>query len=209
MARNTARTATTPRSTRSTALSTPRARSPKPDDGSRLAPGSNPRRNGEPPKGREDTMTRLYVGAGLSRTAVYGLPLNPRHLLEELAGASFCVSFATRDKLGPQLDDAIRLVGDDGILLIDNGAFSLHKRGISTRTEDYQIAYEAWAQDILDRCPQAVAILPDIIDGNVEENWRLVCESSLDYERCMPVWQRTDQLPTAYVRRLLRLRGYR
>src|SRR5215472_1705444 len=57
MARNTARTATTPRSTRSTALSTPRARSPKPDDGSRLAPGSNPRRNGEPPGEEEEAIT--------------------------------------------------------------------------------------------------------------------------------------------------------
>src|SRR5215471_19334259 len=96
----------------------------------------------------------------LTKTAVYGLPLNPRHLLEELAGSSFCVSYATRQKLGPQLDDAIRLVGEDQILLVDNGAFSMFKQGVSTRDEEYQDAYEAWAIDILDRCPQAIAVIP-------------------------------------------------
>lgn len=61
----------------------------------------------------------------MEKTTVYGLPLNPKHLLEQLNGSSFCVSYYTRDKLGSQLDDAIRLVGQDGILLVDNGAFSL------------------------------------------------------------------------------------
>lgn len=130
----------------------------------------------------------------LEKTSVFGLPLNPRHLLEELAGASFCVSYATRDKLGSQLDDAIRLVGQDGILLVDNGAFSMHKQGISTRDESYQEAYEIWAQEILDRCPQAIAVLPDVIGGTEAENAELINTSMLDYDRAMPIWHMHESL---------------
>lgn len=122
------------------------------------------------------------------KTAIYGLPLNPAPLLNELAGASFCVSYGTRDRLGKQLDDAIRLVGQDGVLLVDNGAFSMHKQGVSTRDEAYLEAYEAWAQAILARCPQAIAVIPDVIGGTVEENWDLVCTTQLDLERAMPIW---------------------
>lgn len=122
------------------------------------------------------------------KKAIYGLPLNPRHLLEELAGAGFCVSYATRHKLGDQLEAAIRLVGKNRILLVDNGAFSLHKQGVSARDEAYLEGYEAWAQDILDRCPQAVAVIPDIIGGTEQENAELVNTTSLDYDRAMPIW---------------------
>jgi hypothetical protein len=130
----------------------------------------------------------------VKKTATYGLPLNPRHLLEELAGASFCVSYATRQKLGSQLEDAIRLVGKNRMLLVDNGAFSMHKQGISARDEAYQDAYEAWAQDILDRCPQAVAVIPDVIGGTEAENAELVSTTTLDYERAMPIWHMHESI---------------
>lgn len=128
------------------------------------------------------------------KTAIYGLPLNPTHLLEELQGSSFCVSFATRDKLGKQLEQAIRLVGQDGILLVDNGAFSMHKQGVSARDEEYQEAYEAWALDILERCPQAVAVIPDVIGGTEQENADLVCTTMLPYDRAMPIWHMHESL---------------
>ena len=64
----------------------------------------------------------------MEKTTVYGLPINPQTILEQLKGCSFCVSYGTKDKLGGQLDDAIRLVGTDGILLLDNGAFSHWQR---------------------------------------------------------------------------------
>ena len=133
----------------------------------------------------------------MNKSAIYGLPLNPRHLLNELAGASFCVSYATRDRLGSQLDDAIQLVGHHGVLLVDNGAFSLHKKGVSARDEAYLEAYEAWAQDILDRCPQAIAVIPDVIGGTVEENAELVRTTMLDYERAMPIWHMHE--PISYL----------
>lgn len=124
----------------------------------------------------------------MNKITVYGLPLNPQSALEQLAGASFCVSYATRQKLGKQLDDAIRLVGRDGILLIDNGAFSMHKQGVSTRAESYQDAFEDWAQGILDRCPQAIAVIPDVIGGTEEENADLAGQWQLDPERSMAIW---------------------
>lgn len=130
----------------------------------------------------------------MDKKAIYGLPLNPRHLLEELAGASFCVSFATREKLGSQLEDAIRLVGEDGILLVDNGAFSLHKAGVSARDESYVEAYETWAFDILNRCDHAIAVIPDIIGGTEVENAELVNTTLLPYDRAMPIWHMHESL---------------
>jgi hypothetical protein len=142
----------------------------------------------------------------VNKTPIYGLPLNPRPLLEELAGASFCVSYATRDKLGSQLEDAIRLVGTDGILLVDNGAFSMHKQGISARDEAYQLAYEAWAMDILARCPQAIAVIPDVIGGSVQENAELVCTTQLPADRAMPIWHMHE--PVSYLLYLCESFGY-
>lgn len=125
---------------------------------------------------------------------IYGLPLNPAHLLEELDGASFCVSYGTRDRLGKQLDEAIMRVGHHGVLLVDNGAFSMHKKGVSARDEAYLADYEAWAQDILDRCPQAIAVIPDVIGGTVEENAELVNTTMLPFERSMPIWHMHEPL---------------
>jgi len=121
------------------------------------------------------------------KQAVYGLPLNPMSLLEQLKGASFCVSYGTHVKLGRQLDDAIRLVGKNRILLVDNGAFSHWKSG-GEMTEDYIEGFEVWAQDILDRCPQAVAVIPDVIGGTMEQNLELLNTSQLDPDRCMAIW---------------------
>jgi hypothetical protein len=133
----------------------------------------------------------------MQKITVYGLPLNPMPALEQLKGASFCVSYATRDKLGKQLDQAIRLVGNDGILLVDNGAFSAHQKGVDTMNdESYLEGFAAWANDILDRCPQAIAVLPDVIGGTEEQNAQLVCETMtmIDPERSMPVWHMHESL---------------
>lgn len=133
----------------------------------------------------------------MQKLTVYGLPLNPMPQLELLRGSSFCVSYATRDKLGKQLDQAIELVGDDGILLIDNGAFSAHQAGVDTMSDEtYLEGFADWANDILDRCPQAVAVLPDVIGGTEEQNAQLVCETMtmFDCERVMPVWHMHESL---------------
>jgi hypothetical protein len=127
----------------------------------------------------------------MQKLTVYGLPLNPTSALEQLAGSSFCVSYGTRQKLGRQLDDAIRLVGKDQILLVDNGAFSAWKAGTDTMNDEaYLEGFASWANDILARCPQAIAVLPDVIDGTMEQNAQLVCETMtmFDSDRTMPIW---------------------
>ena len=134
----------------------------------------------------------------MNKLTVYGLPLNPTPLLEQLKGASFCVSYATRGKLGKQLEQAIDLVGEDGVLLVDNGAFSAWRSGVNTMTdEDYLEGFADWAADILDRCPQAVAVIPDKIDGTEQENAQLVAETMTmfdDPDRCMPVWHMHESI---------------
>lgn len=128
----------------------------------------------------------------MHKYTVYGLPLNPRPALEQLKGASFCVSYATRAKLGKQLDQAIELVGDDQLLLVDNGAYSAWESGTDTMNdESYLEGFADWANDILERCPQAIAVIPDVIDGSEEQNAQLVNETMCMFdstERLMPVW---------------------
>ena len=77
---------------------------------------------------RTRTTTLDLFRHDMRKLTVYGLPLNPLSALDQLAGASFCVSYGTRDKLNGQLDDAIRLVGEDQILIVDNGAFGMRRR---------------------------------------------------------------------------------
>ena len=133
----------------------------------------------------------------MKKRVVYGTPLTPAHLIEELAGSSFCVSYWNRKKLGSQLDKIIDIVGDDEILLVDNGAFSAWMSG-QEMTEEYWEGFASWASDILARCPQAVAVVPDVIDGDAVQNDELMhdfmCMDWLDNvgplptERLMVVW---------------------
>lgn len=127
----------------------------------------------------------------MKKLTVYGLPLNPMPALEQLKGASFCVSYGTRAKLGKQLEQAIDLVGEDQLLLVDNGAFTAWKSGVDTMNdESYLEGFAEWANAILEACPQAVAVLPDVIDGTVEQNWQLASETMGMFpdDRAMPIW---------------------
>ena len=134
---------------------------------------------------------------------VHGLPLTPIRLLEPLRGSSFCVSFARPD----QIEEAIDLVGDEEILILDNGAFSIWRAQVEGRalperlTFDsaaaYREAFWAWANEIQDRCPQAVAVIPDVIEGSARDNlleltWALR-EGLADYpDRTMAIWHMDD-----------------
>lgn len=126
----------------------------------------------------------------MKETVIFGTPITPEHLLDQLAGSSFCVSYAYRERLNGQLDRIIDLVGEDGLLLVDNGAFTAWTRGRELDPE----GFETWAADILARCPQAVAVIPDVIGGTVEENMALVHECELPMERVMPVWHMHEPL---------------
>lgn len=133
----------------------------------------------------------------MNKRVVFGLPLNPAPLLDQLSGGSFCVSYYHRARLGKQLDQAIDLVGSDGILLLDNGAFSAWQAGESLDW-DHWSRFAEWAAGIQARCPQAVAVAPDIIGGNVDENWQLardyLCSGGVDWDRTMTVWHMHESL---------------
>jgi hypothetical protein len=107
----------------------------------------------------------------MNKRTIFGLPITPIRLLDEIEGNSFCVSYATRKSLGKQLDQVIEKVNaaEDGILLIDNGAFSAWKNGEQLDLE----AFADWAGEICDRCPKAVVVVPDKIDGTEKENHEL------------------------------------
>lgn len=139
----------------------------------------------------------------MNKRVVFGLPLNPAPLLEQLRGNSFCVSYAHRARLGKQLDQAIDLVAEDGILLLDNGAFTAWQSGVPLTWDHWQGFFE-WSASVQDRCPQAVAVLPDIIGGNVAENWQLAmeycCSGGVNWDRVMPVWHMHE--PLDYLRHM-------
>lgn len=126
------------------------------------------------------------------RRLVLGTPVTPRRLLPTLAGSSFCVSFAEPR----QIEDVIELVGEDEILVLDNGAFSHWKRGEGAIDRK---AFWDWANEIQARSPQAVAVIPDVIEGSERENlfeisWALREGLAAFPERTMSIWHMNDSL---------------
>lgn len=130
------------------------------------------------------------------RRLVHGTPITPARLFPSLAGeyASFCVSFAHPE----QIDLAIRHVGPSGILILDNGAWTLRGSGDSYPREEFW----SWANYYTAVCPQAVAVIPDVILGvqdpdtekaNLEEISRAIRYGLADYpERTMGIWHTAD-----------------
>ena len=123
---------------------------------------------------------------------VHGTPITPERFLDELAGGSFCVSFQAHI----QLEQCIALLSPESILLLDNGAFSHWKKGCGAIDRS---VFWPWANAIQARCPLAVAIIPDVIGGCEEENWReatYAIRSRLsEYpERAMFVWHMDESI---------------
>lgn len=129
------------------------------------------------------------------RRIVVGTPVTPKALFPSLAGSSFCVSHADpRD-----LDRAIEFVGEDEILLLDNGAFSHWKRGQGAIDRN---KFWTWANAAQARSPQAVAVIPDVIEGSEHENllemsWAIREDAGAlaDFpERTMSIWHMNESL---------------
>lgn len=116
----------------------------------------------------------------------HGTPITPKTVLESLAGRNFCVSFAAPS----QVADCHRL-GQS--VMLDNGAFSAWTQG-------RQVDWYAWAEWVgpwLDY-KTTWCVLPDSVDGGVDENDRL-----LNYSWEIPgapVWHLHEP-----IKRLLRL----
>jgi hypothetical protein len=137
----------------------------------------------------------------MNTQAVHGTPITPKHLLQQMHGASFCVSYFRPD----QLEDVIPLLGEDSLLLLDNGAWSAFQRGVEFSPE-YWDGYWAWAKAVLDRVPQAVAVVPDVIGGTVAQNWAMFTEELPDFmwgyeHRMMMVWHLAE--PISYLEHMV------
>jgi hypothetical protein len=105
----------------------------------------------------------------------HGTPLTPREKLLTLAGKHFCVSFAE-----PR-DAAVCLQIGQSVMW-DNGAFSAFTRG---HKPDWN-AYYDWLEDKLS--PPHWAVVPDVIDGSVEDQRAIVADWPHGKLLGTPVW---------------------
>lgn len=126
------------------------------------------------------------------RRIVHGTPITPIRLLDQLEGGSFCVSHA----YPAQLDRCIELVGSEEILILDNGAFTQWTQG---RGQIDRHRFWEWANEAQSRCDVAVAVIPDVIMGNEEQNWMEASYAIRDQlseytERTMFIWHLDDSI---------------
>lgn len=114
----------------------------------------------------------------------HGTPLSPRSELMKLAGKNFCVSFA-------EPRDAEWCLMNAQSILWDNGGFTAFTQG---KPVDWP-AYYAWLESRLGH--PHWAIIPDVIDGTVEQQRQLVAEWPFDAWLGAPVWHMG--LPIGYL----------
>lgn len=117
----------------------------------------------------------------------HGTPITPMTALYQLAGSSFCVSYARPDQV-KQCHD----IGEQ--VLLDNGAFSAWTAG---RTADWP-GYYKWSDKWLNY-RSTLAVIPDVIDGGEEMQDGLILQWPHG-TRGAPVWHMDET-----VGRLLRL----
>jgi hypothetical protein len=115
------------------------------------------------------------VGPLRSVIHYHGTPITPRAVLHALGGRSFCVPFSDGRDVGIAHE-----IGQS--VMLDNGAFSAWKRGY---VPDWPAYYE-WCEPWLDYAT-TWAVIPDVIDGDVADNDRLVREWPFDAHGA-PVW---------------------
>lgn len=105
----------------------------------------------------------------------HGTPISPREQLLRMAGRNFCVSKARPDDLKPCL-----LIAQS--IMFDNGAFSAKTRG----EELDEPALYAWLEPML--APPHWAVVPDVIDGSVEQQRELALRWPFRRDLGAPVW---------------------
>jgi hypothetical protein len=111
----------------------------------------------------------------------HGTPITPAHMLAEMAGRHFCVSYADARQLPVCLN-----VGAS--VMLDNGAFSAWTRGAAV---DWTGFYQ-WAEPHL--AHPHWAVVPDVIDGDEDANDSLLAECPLPRELAAPVWHLHESL---------------
>lgn len=108
----------------------------------------------------------------------HGTPITPRAILHELTGRHFCVSHAAPHDIKTCCE-----IGQS--VMLDNGAFSKWKAGKAT---DFD-AYLNWVDEWL--WPANWCVIPDVIDGAVEENDALVRRWPFKRQSA-PVWHMNE-----------------
>lgn len=111
----------------------------------------------------------------------HGTPLTPRDQLWLMAGKNFCVSYAN-----PADADICLRIGQS--VMWDNGAFSLFTQGKAT---DWT-GYYRWLEPRLGHPHWAV--IPDVIDGDVEANAALVRQWPFQKALAAPVWHMAEPI---------------
>tara|TARA_R100000655_G_scaffold22443_1_gene45418 strand:- start:2612 stop:3286 length:675 start_codon:yes stop_codon:yes gene_type:complete len=86
----------------------------------------------------------------------HGTPLTPKKYLLQMAGKHFCVSFARPDNL-----ETVLKIGQS--VMFDNGAFSAKTNGYEFNEKKYY----GWVDKYV--CPPHWAVIPDVIDGNIDQ----------------------------------------
>jgi hypothetical protein len=105
----------------------------------------------------------------------HGTPLSPRRWLLKMEGKHFCVSFAY-----PLDIDVCLRIGQS--VMLDNGAFSAKTKGlVFDKNKFYQwiepyLAHPNWA------------VIPDVIDGTVEQQREMVKTWPFRKNLGLPVW---------------------
>jgi len=115
----------------------------------------------------------------------HGLPLTPKADLFKMAGKHFCVSFSHPDQA-----DWAQAHGQS--VMWDNGAFSAYTQGTFGEPPDVEKiaawakAFAAWVEPRLGHPHWAV--IPDVIDGDVEAQRALIAQWPHHAALSAPVW---------------------
>lgn len=111
----------------------------------------------------------------------HGTPISPISAFYQLAGRHFCVSFAD-----PR--DVARAHDLGQSVMLDNGAFSVWRRGAILNLP----AYYKWTDEWL-AAPTTWAVIPDVIDGAEERQDELLAQWPHG-SRGTPVWHMNETL---------------
>lgn len=112
----------------------------------------------------------------------HGTPITPLSALYSLAGRCFAVSHMRPDD--------VRRCHDIGqSIMLDNGAFSKWKSGMTT---DWP-AYYRWCEQWL-ACPTTWAVPPDVIDAPSQEQDALLNEWPHGKRQAAPVWHMDEPI---------------
>jgi hypothetical protein len=105
----------------------------------------------------------------------HGTPITPKAQLDRMQGRNFCVSFVRPDNLAHCLR-----IGQS--IMLDNGAFS-----VKTRGEEFDLhGFYEWIEPNL--AHPHWAVVPDVIDGTVEQQRAMVATWPHRKEFGVPVW---------------------